>query len=413
MPANKGRIMTRLLLVALLLLNLLSLSVFAEDPSRDAKWPNAPEFSDPNYFPLAVWLQDPKNAPKYKNLGINLYIGLWKGPTEAQLTALDKAQMPVICEMNDFALKNLSRKIIVGWMHGDEPDNAQSLPSGKGYGPPIPLDKILADYQKLRAADPSRPILLNLGQGVAWDGWYGRGVRTNHPEDYAGYVQGGDIVSFDIYPAVSTDKAVAGKLQLIPFGVDRLRRWSEGKRIVWNCIETTRISNENRKPTPDEVRAEVWMSIIHGSRGIIYFTHEFKPKFIEAGLLADAEMARDVGELNRQITQLAPVINSAEPKDPARVTSSKKDVPIDVMTRRHNNGLYVFAVSMGSQPTRGKFILGGAPASGEVEVIGEDRRLPLKQGQWEDDFAPYSVHLYRFWFSLPSSAAEPQTPAGR
>ena len=24
--------------------------------------------------------------------------------------------------------------------------------------------------------------MLNLGQGVAWDGWYGRGTRTNHPE---------------------------------------------------------------------------------------------------------------------------------------------------------------------------------------------------------------------------------------
>ena len=120
--------------------------------------------------------------------------------------------MPVICDQNDYALKHLDEKTIVGWMHGDEPDNAQSLPGGKGYGPPILPEKIIQDYGKIRSNDPSRPVMLNLGQGVAWDGWYGRGTRSNHPEDYAEYVRGGDIISFDIYPAVHDKPAVAGKL---------------------------------------------------------------------------------------------------------------------------------------------------------------------------------------------------------
>ena len=68
--------------------------------------------------------------------------------------------------------------------------------------------------------------MLNLGQGVAWDGWYGRGVRTNHPEDYAEYVRGGDIISFDIYPAVHDKPAVAGKLWYVARGVERLRGWA-------------------------------------------------------------------------------------------------------------------------------------------------------------------------------------------
>jgi hypothetical protein len=50
-------------------------------------------------------------------------------------------------------------------MHGDEPDNAQSLGQGNGYGPPIPPERIIADYHRVRMADPSRPVLLNLGQG--------------------------------------------------------------------------------------------------------------------------------------------------------------------------------------------------------------------------------------------------------
>jgi hypothetical protein len=223
------------------------------------RWQNGPA-GEAAAFPIAVWLQDPRNAPKYRELGVNLYIGLWQGPTERQIAELKRHRMPVICEQNEFALKHLDEKIIVGWMHGDEPDNAQSLPDGKGYGPPIPPETIVRDYRNIRANDPSRPVIVNLGQGVAWDGWYGRGVRTGHPEDYAEYVRGGDIVSFDIYPAVHDHRAVAGNLWYVARGVERLRRWAGPERIAWNCIECTRIGNPATKPTPRQVKAEVWMS---------------------------------------------------------------------------------------------------------------------------------------------------------
>src|SRR5262249_26085452 len=152
-------------------------------------------------FPLAVWLQAPSNALRYRAIGINIYVGLWRGPTEDQLRQLDEAGMLLIAAPTPRALQFKDRPTIVAWMHRDEPDNAQSLGRGKGYGPPIPAADIIARYDETRRADPDRPVLLNLGQGVAWDGYYGRGVRTNHPEDYPEYVKGCDVASFDIYPA--------------------------------------------------------------------------------------------------------------------------------------------------------------------------------------------------------------------
>src|SRR6185437_11215710 len=231
-----------------------------------------------DYFPLAVWLQDPKNATKYQDVGINLYIGLWQGPTHAQLDALTRAGMSVICEQNDIGLENKNSKPIVGWMHGDEPDNSQSLGASKGFGAPIAPAKMVQEYDRMRAADPTRPILLNLGQGVAWDGWYGRGARTNHPEDYAQYVKACDIASFDIYPVTHDRPEIARNLWYVGYGVDRLVQCSQNQKAVWACIETTHISNARALPTPAQVRAEVWMALIHGARGIIYFSHEFKPK---------------------------------------------------------------------------------------------------------------------------------------
>src|SRR5690606_34000166 len=103
---------------------------------------------------------------------------------------------------------------------------------------------------------------------------------------------------------------MAGKLEFVPRGVQRLVEWTGGAKPVWNCIECTHISNPAAKATPDQVRAEVWMSLIHGSRGLIYFVHQFEPAFKEAALLDDPEMLAAVTAINRQIHELAPALNS-------------------------------------------------------------------------------------------------------
>ena len=149
--------------------------------------------------------------------------------------------------------------------------------------------------------------MLNLGQGVANDEWKGRGAGASL-DDYPGYVRGADIVSFDVYPVAGIEKANgADFLWYVPKGVDRLVKWTDGNKPVWNCIECTRIGDPRAKATPAQVKAEVWMALVHGSRGLIYFVHEFKPKFNEHALLDDPEMLAAVTKINRQIRELAPV----------------------------------------------------------------------------------------------------------
>lgn len=359
-----------------------------------ARWTNGPP-ARPDFFPIAVWLQPPAKAEAYRRAGINTYVGLWHGPTEDQLAALGRAGMKLVCEQNEVGRRHLADPTIIAWMHGDEPDNAQSLGEGKGYGPPIPPARIQEDYARIRAADPSRPVLLNLGQGVAWDDWHGRGVRTRHPEDYPEYIRGGDIVSFDIYPVVHDRPAVSGKLWFVAQGVERLVRWTEGRKPVWTCIECTRISHPTAKPTPHQVRAEVWMALIHGSQGLIYFVHEWRPRFNESALLGDSEMLAAVTGINRQILELAPVLNEPAPHRSASVATANPEAPVAVLAKRHATDLYLFAVAMRDATTVATF----SPAAGQpdatVEVLGEERTLRLTNQRFSDRFAPWDVHLYR------------------
>jgi hypothetical protein len=363
-------------------------------PSPYARWSHGPP-ADPGFFPIAVWLQNPAKADRYREAGFNTFVGLWKGPTEDQLKTLRAAGMKVLCHQNEVGLKHRDDPTIIGWMHGDEPDNAQSLGPGKGYGPPIAPARIVEDYRKIRADDPSRPVLLNLGQGVAWDRWHGRGVRSNHPQDYAEYLQGCDIGSFDIYPAVHDSPDVAGKLWYVARGVERLRQWAKQDQIIWNCIECTRIHHPTRKATPQQVRAEVWMSIVHGSMGLIYFVHEWKPRFNESAVLDDPPMLAAIQAINRQLARLAPVLNASTLTPGARVVSDPAEVPLATVLKRHDGALYLFAVAMREGETTASFEVPDAPPRAHVEVLGEHRQLAAERGCFQDAFKPWDVHLYR------------------
>src|SRR5678810_678488 len=122
-----------------------------------ARWPNGPA-KDPSFFPIAVWLQDPVNAARYKAAGFNTFVGLWKGPTEDQLKGLAAAGMRVFCDQNEVGMAHANDPVIAGWLLGDEPDNAQDDGKG-GYGPPVKPADLAEQYRRMRQTDLTRPVL--------------------------------------------------------------------------------------------------------------------------------------------------------------------------------------------------------------------------------------------------------------
>ena len=105
------------------------------------------------------------------------------------------------------------------------------------------------------------------------------------------------------------------------------------------------------------------MALIHGSRGLIYFVHQFKPTFDEHALLDDPEMLPAVTAINHQIHGLAPVLNSPTVPDGATVVSSSAQVPIDLMFKRQGGEVYLFAVGMRHGNANGAFAVRTGSAS--------------------------------------------------
>ncbi len=353
--------------------------------------------TDPSFFPIAAWLQLPSHAHELHDLGVNIFLGNNGGvdPIAAgDLAQLKSLGMYAIIGQDSTGLANIDDPTIVGWWMADEPDNAQSDGMG-GYGPPLAPQTLIDQYNADKTGDPTRPMYLGLGQGVAYDGWEGRG--SNPPAESA-YVPASDIVGFDIYPynncgGDANEQVTCGQFWLNAFGVDRLRQWSNRAQALWTDFETTTIAaGTSSGPTPKQTASEVWLAIIHGANGIIYFLDSWNPSFREDAIFENQAMVDGVTGLDAQIAMLAPEINSATIPDLVSVTG---DPQIDMMVKGSGTSLYVFAAVARAGTGTGAFAVAGLTGNAVAEVVGEQRTVAVTAGQFSDAFAANDVHVYR------------------
>ena len=315
------------------------------------KYKNFPQ--DPNFFPIMVWLQAPSNAAKYK----------------------------------------------AAWMLLDEPDNwqfkAPITMAGKTwkYGPKpsrVSAKDLNEMYMAVKSNDPTRPIMSGFSCGVAIDDYKGRGSGWNNSM-YPEYMKSNDFVGFDVYPTSSVgDDALwfQGK------GLDRIKEWAGAEKPRFNAIGPC-YTGSKRKPRPEETKFEVWCSIIHGTKAILYFAHNISP-FVEDALLRDSAQLENITKINVQIKELAPVINGPE-YNGATVDSSVRSIPIDIMVKKYKEETYIFsaAARMGGKTT-GTFEVKDVNTAGKVEVLGENRTLDIDaKGKFKDEFGKWQVHIYK------------------
>jgi hypothetical protein len=258
----------------------------------------------------------------------------------------------------------------------------------------------------LKNNDPNRPILLGLSQGIAWDSmvWVGQGGYIVPSRDYPAYIAGSDITAFDIYPMDCARPATCGQAWRVPLGVDRLYQFSPPNHLIWNTIETSDINADGIQATTQEIRAEVWMSIIHGSKGLIYFIHgktsikNFDPRALLRPENADRLAA--FTQMNCEIQHLAPVINSPTVEGLVSMDSIDNSSPVDFAVHFYEGMTYIFAVGMRQEITAKQFNLPYYPDT-QIDVIGENRQLNISNHVFTDTFNGYESHIYKIHTVVP------------
>ena len=102
-----------------------------------------------------------------------------------------------------------------------------------------------------------------------------------------------------------------------------------------------------------------------------------------------------VTAINRQVRELAPVLNGPTVTNGFTVQSSPSSAPVAAMMKRCGDSTFLFAVNLRSEPMRATFSLRGNDSGQKVEIMGESREIRVQNGSFSDDFAPYAVHLYQ------------------
>ena len=367
-----------------------------EEPVDVSKIPSAKfaktVLDDPSFFPVSVWLQPAGPAAAYKAMGVNVYVGgvdSYPRPKDREfLDAIHKQGMYAICPYKKQYVDDrlFEHPAFIGWMFGDEPDNVNAATGQVGRTP----EALLADLARIRHDDPAHRVYLNLGCGVANERFVGRGATD---EQYADYPKACDIISYDVYPCNSIQPDGPNRLHLVAKGVSRLRKWAGPDKPVWCWIEANKIhKGEGRAPTPDEVKTQIWMALVHGANGYGFFCHSWAGERASVSAIAP-DMQAALAPINAEVHKLAHVLNSPTLPDAAAVKCSMGS-RVDVLVKRHEGATYVFAVNMYRKPEKATITLKGM-GDATAEVLFENRSVPVKGGAFTDDFAPYAVRRYK------------------
>jgi hypothetical protein len=184
--------------------------------------------------------------------------------------------------------------------------------------------------------------------------------------------------------------------------VDQLEKWSNGHPqfavIEPSDQELPWIQQDIPGPTPGQFRAEVWDSIIHGARGIIYFPMSFKPSFKFDNTAPD--VAAEMTATNAKIQSIARVLQS-DIDPPTR--GLQADAPLEGTWRVVDGKTYYVVLNFSNQAVTKTMTFQGIGNVSTANVVGEGRSVSLSNGTFTDTFGAYAVHVYE----VPAVAAQP------
>lgn len=210
---------------------------------------------------------------------------------------------------------------------------------------------------------------------VAHEADPGRPAYINYVGDYAADFPG-DIASLDRYPIPWSDPAtIAAATQSM---ADATRG---SRKPIWIWLQDTGFAYFlAREPTPLEEDCMVYLSLIHGARGILYFAH--KPR--------SAPLWNEMRHLAREVEELTPVLSDTRGGPKAQVS----DARIHLCTKRHEGKVYIVAMNSTPERVEAAFEGDGVRGRSTADVWFEARSVEVREGRLTDGFGPFERHVY-------------------
>ena len=154
---------------------------------------------------------------------------------------------------------------------------------------------------------------------------------------------------------------------------------------AWFFVVSDNTTLHYKTPSYGEQVAQSWGVLAAGCSGVSWYVN-----------MPHSEPCwRAMTDVNREAQEQREFLLSEEPCGGAAVDVDKSVVR--VLTRRKGADWRVFTCNLDAGPVEGVNVVlpEDAPRTGTVEVLYENRTLPLRGGRFADDFAGHVRHVYR------------------
>lgn len=320
------------------------------------------------FFPVMLIDQCfPADFAGERRLGINMVInescpGI---PAVQQLRLIQRDALAVL----PIAGSRVRGAAVAGWAYPDEPE-------GNGWS----LPRLRAAFAFRRGTSDGLLSFITTGAGFLSSPYTHRTVSRR---EYARYARLADVAGFDLYPLdhCSSDLSAV-------YDAQRSFQTLAGAMPTFQWIETGPIRPQycgGFTMTPAELRAEVWLAVAGGARGIGYFTHTWSPE--HRSFDVSPSLQHEMARIDSLLTAIRPALLGRTV--PSGVDSSS----VKVVARATASGTTVIAVNAARLPITVKLRV-PALVNGPVRVFGERRQLTASQGRVSDYFPPLAVHIY-------------------
>jgi hypothetical protein len=317
------------------------------------------------FFPVMLFDQCDSGAPKRAgSLGVNVILNATCAAAgKDQLRSLASAQLGVL----PIGGRAVEGTRLLGWTYPDEPDNngwsATGMATRFGY----------------RRGNDDGHISFVTTTSRFFTGPDPKGATATA----ASFARVADVAGFDLYPVNHCSTSLRGVYD----AQRRFGRLAAGTP-TFQWIETGPIDSRycgGVHLTPQEVTAEAWLAVAGGARGVGFFTHTTYPTTSEFAVTPAVQQA---------IRRFSGIAAAIRPGLTGTTVAGTSDTPPVIALARVAAGhTYVVAVNTLPSVVPAKLTVPRA-AGHALNVVGENRKVAVFGGTFQDTFTPLGVHVY-------------------